>query len=154
MCTRLQIWAPCFHTLAQHHAARQAWGSSIHGKKVCVLEDLRAGTFGLSWDAYLVWWEGLVLQNQHRGPLDYEDQATVFATGGERLKIPLKEALELGVDPTVQNDMMDKRWKYFRFTHTFNGAARRKVKACGCCYGKWLCGRCGRCDGVAVVDYF
>ena len=99
MCTRLQIWAPCFHTLAQHHAARQAWGSSIHGKKVCVLEDLRAGTFGLSWDAYLVWWEGLVLQNQHRGPLDYEDQATVFATGGERLKVPLKEALEPGVDP-------------------------------------------------------
>ena len=54
----------------------------IHGKKVCVLEDLRAGTFGLGWDAYLVWWEGANVpvpmpQNHHKGSLDYEDAAPI-----------------------------------------------------------------------------
>jgi len=126
----------------------------IHGKKVCVLEDLRAATFGLGWDAYLVWWEGLPLpvpmpQNHHRGPKDYVDRAPVFATGGERLRIPLREALDLGVDPSVQNDMMNKRWVYFTFTQRFDGSERQSVKPCGHCFAKWVQ------DGeLAVVDFF
>jgi hypothetical protein len=116
---------------------------SIHGKKVCVLEDLRAGTFGLGWDALLVWWEGQWLpvpmpQNHHKGPKDYTDAAPVFATGGDKLRIPLREALEQMVDPAVQNDMMDKRWVYFRFLHTFDGAERKSVRPCPHCFSKWL----------------
>ena len=116
---------------------------AIHGKKVCVLEDLRASTFGLGWDAYLVWWEGQPLpvpmpQNHHKGPLDYTDRAPVFATGGGKLRIPLREALELGLDPNVQNDMMDKRWVYFQFTKSFDGDQRRAVKPCGRCFAQWV----------------
>lgn len=116
---------------------------SIHGKKVCVLEDLRPGTFGLGWDALLVWWEGQALpvpmpQNHHRGPKDYLDAAPCFATGGEKLRIPLREAMEQMVDPAVQNEMMDKRWVYFCFSQTFNGAARKVVRACPHCFTEWL----------------
>ena len=123
---------------------------NIHGKKVCVLEDLRPGTFGLGWDALLVWWEGQALpvpmpQNHHRGPKDYNDRASCFATGGEKLRIPLKEALEQMVDPGVQNEMMDKRWVYFWFMQTFNGAARKVVRACPHCFARWLT------DPAAVV---
>ena len=126
----------------------------IHGKKVCVLEDLRAATFGLSWDAYLVWWEGLALpvpmpQNQHKGPKEYTDKAATFATGGDKLRIPLREALDLNVDPAVQNSMMDKRWVYFVFSKSFDGAARKSVRACPACFAMWLTQ-----GGVAVVDFF
>ena len=126
----------------------------IHGKKVCVLEDLRSATFGLGWDAYLVWWEGLPLptpmpQNHHKGPKEYVDRAPVFATGGDRLRIPLREALELGVDPSVQNEMMDKRWVYFHFTHSFDGSNRESVPPWAHCFAKWV-----QHSELAIIDFF
>ena len=144
------------------HSFRRPLGKSnfpmmeIHGKKVCVLEDLRVATFGLGWDAYLVWWEGQPLpvpmpQNQHKGALDYTDKAPVFATAGEKMRIPLREAVDLGLDPQVQNNMMDARWQYFQFRHAFVGEERRPVPACGHCFGKWLA---AFDEDVAVVDFF
>ena len=144
------------------HSFRRPLGKSnfpmmeIHGKKVCILEDLRVTTFGLGWDAYLVWWEGQAIpvpmpQNHHKGSLDYEDKAPVFATGGEKLRIPLREALENAMDPQKQNDMMDVRWHYFQLLHSFLGDARRPCPACGCCFSKWLT---AVGDDVAVVDFF
>jgi hypothetical protein len=137
---------------------------NIHEKKVCVLEDLRIGTFGLSFDAYLVWWEGLPLpvpmpQNQCKGPKDYTDAAPIFATGGEKLRIPLREALELGLDPVRQNDMMDATWRYFQFSHAYTKETRVLVKPCGQCFARWLCQSVGAEEVDAeedcvVVDFF
>ena len=46
--------------------------------------------------------------------------------------------MEQMVDPAVQNEMVDKRWVYFCFPQTFNGAARKVVRACPHCFTHWL----------------
>ena len=49
-----------------------------------------------------------------------------------------QEALQMGLDPQVQNAMMDKRWIYFRFTRSFDGADRQEVQPCAKCFARWV----------------
>ncbi len=44
----------------------------------------------------------------------------------------------MGLDPQVQNAMMDKRWIYFRFTRSFDGADRQEVQPCAKCFARWV----------------
>ncbi len=45
---------------------------------------------------------------------------------------------EARFDPQVQNAMMDKRWIYFRFTRSFDGADRQEVQPCAKCFARWV----------------
>jgi len=127
----------------------------IFGKKVCLLEDLRAATFKIGFDAHRLWFEGLPVpipmpQNHYKGSKDYTEKAPILATAGSKLRIPLKEALETSVDPTEQNEMMDSRWTYFRHTHSFRKADKRTgVPPCPHCVAKWLYD-----DETVAVDFF
>jgi hypothetical protein len=127
---------------------------SIHGKKVCLLEDMRVNTFKIGFDALLVWFEGQPVevpmpQNQHDGNKDYTDRAPIFATSGAKLRIPLQEALETKVDPEEQNKMMDSRWRYFCHTHSFKKQDKVRVEACPHCFAKWV-----DPEDCVVVDFF
>jgi hypothetical protein len=115
----------------------------IFGKKVCVLQDIRVDTFKLSFDSLLVWWEGETVtvplpQNRHDGDREYKEAAPVVATSGDKLRIPTAEALRLQLDPVKQNSMMDDRWRYFHFPHTFKKHEVVEVQPCACCCAKWL----------------
>jgi hypothetical protein len=115
----------------------------IFGKKVCLIDEIRPGTLNLAWDEMLVWLDGQVTpvpmpQNHHKGNKKYCERAPVFATGGEKLRIPVEEAYKQRVCPQKQNDMMDARWHFLKFRHTFDEATNQKVAPCGACFSKWL----------------
>jgi hypothetical protein len=115
----------------------------LFGKKVCVLQDLRVRTFALCFDALLVWWEGKAFrvplpQNVHTGDGFYTEAAPVFATSGGKLRIPLAEAIAENVEPQMQNDMMDERFRYFHFPVGLSKAQIRLVEPCERCFATWL----------------
>lgn len=115
----------------------------LFGKKVCLLQDVRARSFGLGFDALLVWWEGKSFrvplpQNAHCGDRSYDERAPIFATSGDKLRIPNSEALADGVDPQQQNAMMDHRFRYFHFPLGLDARQVREVAPCGHCFAKWL----------------
>ena len=101
---------------------------NLPGKQVVFLDDLRYSTLGLSFDALLVWFQGDCFtvsrpRNVYKEDALCEGWAPVFATAGKKMRIPLRGALELQLDPQEQNEMMDHRFRYFCFLHKFDDCA-------------------------------
>ena len=76
-------------------------------------------------------------QNHYRGHKMYKERAPIFASGGPKLKISPIEAMELMVDTTQQNDMMDARWTFFHIPVSLSGA--EECPPCPRCFAQWLC---------------
>ena len=116
---------------------------NIFGKKVCVLQDLRVSTFKMGFDSLLVWWQGESFpaplpRNMHKEDVLYTEAAGSFASAGQKLRIPLKEAWAAEVDPAAQNEMMDARWRYFHFPVSLDKGVRVDISPCPKCFATWL----------------
>ena len=123
----------------------------IFGKKVVVLQDVRMSTYKMSFDSLLVRWEGESVrvprpQNVHQGDRLYDEGAFLFASAGAKLRISAEEAFANRVDAAEQNDMMDRRWRYFLHPETVPGS--QNVRPCGRCFSMWLCRESEPTSGV------
>ena len=115
----------------------------LFGKKVCVLQDVRPGTFSMDWDSLLVWWEGEEFlvplpQGKFTGHRLYNEKAGVFATAGQKLRISAAAAQEAGVDPTSQNEMMDERFRYFLMPRKLLKSEVVQMDPCTRCSAEWV----------------
>ena len=115
----------------------------IFDKKVCVLQDFRTSTYQMGFDDLLVWFEGEKFvvplpQNTNKGDKLYDQRAPVFISAGSKLRIPLKEASTLQVDPDEQNVMMDGRFRFF-FHPVAVTNPDRTLKPCPRCFAEWMC---------------
>ena len=112
-----------------------------------MLQDFRAQTYDMGFDASLVWFEGESFyvplpQNHNKGNKLYSEKAPIFISAGSKLRISAKEAWTLQVDMHQQNDMMDGRFTYFRLPVAVPPHCRRPVLPCAKCFAKWLCEDC------------
>ena len=64
----------------------------------------------------------------------------MFISAGSKLRIPLKEASTLQVDPDEQNVMMDGRFRLF-FHPVAVTNPDRTLKPCPKCFAEWMCSR-------------
>ena len=115
----------------------------LFGKKLCVLQDLRVNTFKIGFDSLLVWFEGESFpvprpQNRHDGDKLYKERAPIFVSSGAKLRIQRDEAERLELDEAEQNRMMDSRFCFFHFPHSFTGDTAREMPACPKCFAQWL----------------
>ena len=112
----------------------------IFGKKVVVLQDFRTTTYKLSFDEYLVWWEGEAFDVPIKFGSDktYNERAPVFISTGNKPRIAPNEAKALEVDAGQQNAMMDKRLRYFHFAESLSLEDIVEVAPCASCFAAWV----------------
>ena len=113
----------------------------IFGKKVVVLQDFRTSTYNLSFDEYLVWWEGesFDVPIKFGNDLTYSERAPVFISTGDKPRIAPSEAKALEIDGAQQNTMMDKRLRYFHFAESLPVDEIVEVEPCAQCFSRWVC---------------
>ena len=119
---------------------------TLPSASVCLLNDFRYNPLGkLSWNDLLQWWEGLEFfiglpRNFSMKDVLYKEAAPVFITTNERI-----EQYGNPIISARENKMMDKRLRYFYFSHTFEDPIETYPK-CGKCFVSWLRRYSGRPD--------
>jgi hypothetical protein len=115
----------------------------LHGKEICLLQDVRYESFGLPWDDWLTWGEGEeITVRLPRGQYDeskkYDETAPLFATMVNPFSYPLKEARETGRSVERENKQFKSRWAIIKFQHEIPVPERDvTIEPCPCCAAKW-----------------
>ena len=104
------------------------------------LARFRTTTYKLSFDEYLVWWEGEAFDVPIKFGSDktYNERAPVFISTGNKPRIAPNEAKALEVDAAQQNAMMDKRLRYFHFAESLSLEDIVEVAPCASCFAAWV----------------
>jgi hypothetical protein len=115
----------------------------IHGKEICVLQDVRYESFGLPWDDWLRWGEGESLmirlpRNQFEESLSYTGSAPLFATMATMFSYPLGEAKKAGRSIDLENTQWRSRWTMVRMPHAIPEEHRDPtLRPCRSCGAQW-----------------
>ena len=114
------------------------WGGAENAK-VILLQDFRWCKEVITWKDFLLLLEGEKVKLPAPRNLYAEDvcitsNVSIFATG----KSEVKFRGSYNLTDSVEDEMMDSRWKVFKFEHKFKEADQIKVQPCGHCFAKLI----------------
>lgn len=115
----------------------------LHHKEICLLQDVRYDSFGLSWDDWLRWGEGEDMMVKlprcsFEASVPYKGTAPLFATMADLFSFPIAEARRAGRLVERENVQWRSRWRVIMFRLPIPREQRNStLKPCCKCCAEW-----------------